>query len=90
MLANILLSIVSFCTFVSYLPQAIEIIKTKRSNDVSITSWIFWVVSSLCYSLYAILCTDELMLVLQTTLELTFCVLILVLSIVYNRRDGEK
>ena len=40
MLGDVLLGIVSLCTLVSYLPQAIKLIKTQESNDLSTTSWI--------------------------------------------------
>lgn len=36
MLANILLGIVSICTLVSFLPQAIKLIKAKESDDINI------------------------------------------------------
>ena len=85
MIGNVLLGIVTFCTFVSYLPQAIEIIKTKSSEDVSIISWILWVVSSLCYTLYAIFFNGNMMLILETCLELFFCILILILTIMYDK-----
>ena len=54
MLGNILLGIVSICTFISYFPQTIKLIKTKKSNDLSIQSWILWVTSSLAYTIYAV------------------------------------
>ena len=38
MLGNVLLSIVSFCTFISYAPQVIKLIKTKKSGDLSVLS----------------------------------------------------
>ncbi|MBR3890025.1 PQ-loop repeat-containing protein, partial [bacterium] len=52
MLGNILLGIVSFCTFISYFPQTIKLLKTKKSEDISIQSWILWVTSSFSYTLY--------------------------------------
>ena len=55
MLGNILLGIVSICTFISYLPQTLKLIKTKKSEDLSIQSWILWVVSSVSYTLYALI-----------------------------------
>ncbi len=85
MFANILLGIVTACTFISYLPQAIEIIKTKKSKDVSITSWILWVISSLSYTIYAIFCSKEFMLIIETCMELFFCLLILILAIIYDK-----
>ena len=55
MLGNILLGIVSFCTFISYFPQIVKLIKTKKSEDLSVQSWILWVTSSLAYTLYHII-----------------------------------
>lgn len=85
MLANILLGIVTICTFLSYLPQAIKILKNKVASDLSVSSWILWVVSSLSYFLYAILCTNEFMLKLVTLIEFIFCLLILILTIKYRK-----
>lgn len=84
MLGNILLSIVSFCTFISYAPQVIKLIKTKKSEDLSICSWIIWVISSLSYTTYAILVGKDILLIFETGLELFFCVLILVLTTIYR------
>lgn len=38
MLENILLGIVTMCTMISYLPQTVKLIKTKKSNDLSLKS----------------------------------------------------
>ena len=84
MLGNILLGIVSLCTMISYLPQTIKLIRTKKSNDLSVNSWILWVVSSLSYTLYAFICSKEFMLIFETSLELFFCLLILILAIKYK------
>jgi len=85
MLGNILLGIVSFCTFISYFPQTIKLIKTKKSEDLSIKSWILWVTSSLAYTLYAILISKDFMLIFESCLELFFCLLILILALVYKK-----
>lgn len=84
MLGNILLVIVSICTMISYLPQTIKLIKTKKSNDLSINSWILWVTSSLAYTLYAVLCSKDFMLIFETSLELAFCLIILLLALKYK------
>ena len=86
MLGEVLLGIVSLCTLVSYLPQAIKLIKTQESNDLSTTSWIIWVVSSFSYLLYAFLCSNEFMLKFETVLEFSFCLLILILTIYYRKK----
>jgi uncharacterized protein with PQ loop repeat len=85
-LGDVLLGIVSLCTLVSYLPQAIKLIKTQESNDLSTTSWIIWVVSSFSYLLYAFLCSNEFMLKFETVLEFSFCLLILILTIYYRKK----
>lgn len=87
-LGNILLIVVSICTFVSYFPQILKCLITKRGEDLSIWSWGLWVVSSLSYTLYAILCTDTVMLIVETSLELAFCLIILICAIVF--RDKNK
>ena len=84
MVGNILLGIVSICTMISYLPQTIKLIKTKKSSDLSINSWILWVVSSFSYTLYAVLCSKDLMLRFETSLELFFCLIILLLAVKYR------
>lgn len=90
MLANILLGIATISTFFSYLPQAIKILRNKMASDLSISSWILWVISSLSYFLYAILCTNEFMLKVVTTTEFIFCLLILVLTIIYRKPSISK
>lgn len=85
MLGNILLSIVAFCTFISYFPQTIKLIRTKKSSDLSIGSWILWVTSSFSYTLYAVLVSKDGMLIFETSLELFFCLVILILAIIYRK-----
>ena len=85
MLGNILLAIVSVCTFISHFPQAIKLMKTKRSQDLSIGSWTLWVTSSIAYTLYAILVSKDFMLIFETCLELFFCLFILILAIIYRK-----
>lgn len=87
MLGNILLGIVSLCTMLSYLPQTIRLIKVKKSDELSINSWILWVVSNLSYTIYAILCSKDLMLIFETSLELFFCLWILALAVKYRNNN---
>ncbi len=89
MLGNCLLGIVSVCTFISYFPQTVKLLKTKKSDDLSISSWILWVISSISYTTYAICVSKDAMLIFETSLELFFCLLILLLTIRYkNKLEG--
>lgn len=90
MLENILLGIVSICTFISYFPQLLKCLKSKELEDLSITSWILWVVSSFSYTLYAFLCTDSFMLIFETCLEFGFCVIIMIFAIIYKERPKKR
>jgi len=85
MLGNVLLGIVSICTFISYFPQTIKLLKTKKSEDLSIQSWVLWVVSSFSYTLYAVIVSKDFMLIFETGLELSFCLIILMLAIKYRK-----
>lgn len=90
-LGNVLLIIVSVCTFASYFPQIVKCLRTKKSEDLSIWSWILWVTSSLAYTLYAVLCQNNFMLIFETSLELLFCVIILICAIVFrDKKDKNK
>ena len=89
-LGNVLLGIVSVCTFLSYFPQIIKCLKTKKSEDLSIWSWVLWVVSSLAYTLYAFLCQSAIMLIFETTLELLFCIIILICAIAFRKKTVSK
>lgn len=90
MLENVLLGIVSICTFISYFPQIVKCLKTKQAEDLSISSWILWVISSVSYTLYALLCTDSFMLIFETCLELGFCLTILICAILFRKKQNTK
>jgi len=84
MIGDVLLGIVSACTCISYLPQTIKLIRTKKSSDLSINSWLLWVISSFSYTLYGYICTNDFMLRFETTMEFSFCLIIMSLAILYR------
>lgn len=90
MLGNVLLGIVTLCTLFSYLPQAIKLIQTKKSNDLSVISWMIGSVSSFSCTLYAFLCFNEFMLRVETTLEFSFCLIILILTVYYRKNSNKS
>lgn len=47
--------IVTVCTYISYIPQLYKLIKTKKAEDLSITSWVLWMISSLANLIYSVL-----------------------------------
>lgn len=86
MSGNVLLGIVSLCTIISYVPQIIKLIKTKKSDDLSSSSWMLWVISSLAFTLYTLIINKDLMLIFKALLELMFCSVILLLSLIYKSK----
>jgi len=86
MLGKILLLVVSICTFISYLPQIKQLIVTKSSKDLSVKSWFLWVISMFCYALYTWLYTKDYMLMFTTILEFLFCLIILIMVIIYRKK----
>ena len=90
MLANVLLSIVSICTLISYGPQITQLIISKSSEDLSISSWVVGTISYLAYVLYAYLCTTDNMLKFTSTLELVLSCMVLILIVFFRIRDKRK
>ena len=90
MLANVLLSIVSICTLISYGPQITQLIISKSSEDLSISSWVVGTISYLAYVLYAYLCTTDNMLKFTSMLELVLSCTVLILIVFFRIRDKRK
>ena len=90
MLANVLLSIVSICTLISYGSQITQLIISKNSDDLSILSWLVGTISYLAYVLYAYLCTTDNMLKFTSMLELVLSCMVLILIVFFRIRDKRK
>lgn len=83
----VFLAVCTVCEGISYIPQIVKLIRTKRGEDLSILSWIVWVTSALSYLLYLLTYSvSEFGLVLLASLELTCCLVILCLSVYYRSR----
>ena len=59
-IAFILFGICTILNIVAYLPQIIQLIKTKSAEDISLSSWLIWIFSGICYIGYIILRTPEI------------------------------
>ena len=90
MLANVLLSIVSICTLISYGPQITQLIIIKSSEDLSISSWVVGTISYLAYVLYAYLCTSDNMLKFTSMLELVLSLMVLILIVFYRVKNRKS
>lgn len=45
--------------FVSFLPQIIKTFKTKKAEDISVLSWIIWIVGYVITAVYAFVFTED-------------------------------
>ncbi|MBN2348718.1 MAG: SemiSWEET family sugar transporter [Bacteroidales bacterium] len=71
------------CTTISFLPQAVKIIKTKHTKDLSLGMYILFSAGVLFWLLYGIL-TKDLPVLLANAITLSLSVVILFFKIKYK------
>lgn len=86
--------IMNFCGYatavlnmISYLPQIIKILKTRHADDVSVSSWVLWVLSAVIWMIYAVLDGGIGILIAQFS-ELVLTTAVFVLTLKY--KDSRK
>lgn len=88
-LLQITMWIVIICTYISYIPQIIKLIKTKEAEDLSITSWILWTLSAVADLIYSIILA-RIELIISSISEAGLILAVLVLTIYYNYKNKYK
>lgn len=84
---NLLMSYVSILSILSYIPQLVKLVKTKKSDDISLTSWLIWVSTSLAYFIYA--CLEAYpWVIFASGIQLAFNTIILLLAYYYQRKKN--
>ena len=82
---QILMWIVTGCLYVSYLPQIVKILRTKKAEDLSKASWVLWSISSIADFTYsALLGRVELIIASGSEFALNFTVLFLTVYYTYK------
>ena len=71
------------CTTISFLPQAIKIIKTKHTKDLSLGMYLILTTGVFLWSVYGIL-IDDLPLVIANSTTFLFTATIVILKIKYK------
>lgn len=79
--------VVTVCTYASYIPQIIKLIKTKQSDDLSITSWCLWSISSFANLVYSV-ALGRLELIIASISEFLLIVVTLVLTVWYFYKNN--
>ncbi len=80
----LLMGIITVCAYIGYVPQIITLLKTKHSEDLSIASWLIWVISTTCGTIYSIVIKRPEMLIMYAS-ELILSLIILFLIIKYRK-----
>lgn len=79
--------IVTVCTYISYVPQIIKLVRTKKSEDLSIASWVLWLISAFANLVYSVV-LGRAELIIASVSELLFIMVTLVLTIYYEYRNN--
>ena len=73
----------AFCTTISFLPQAIKVIKTRHTKDLSLSMYSIFTSGVFLWLLYGLLIND-LPMILANIVTLVFALTILVMKIRYK------
>jgi uncharacterized protein with PQ loop repeat len=89
-IAFIFLAVYAFFNIVAYLPQIIQLIKTKSAEDINLSTWLIWIFSSLCYIGYVILRTPEIGLLSIEFIVLAMLITTAVLTAYYKKKKKQN
>jgi len=85
----VLMHISTILAIVSNMPQIVKSLKTKSTEDISISSKLSWIVCSSCYFCYAIL-LGSTSVILNSLVDVFFNTTLLVLSVKYRKGREER
>ena len=75
--------VAAFCTTVSFLPQAIRVIRTKQTRDISLGMYLMFSIGIFLWLLYGIF-TRDIPIIVANSITFIFSFTILVLKIKYK------
>ena len=87
---EIILLYITIVGIMSYMPQIFKMIKTKRSDDLSVWTWVIWTVNSSLYLLYLILERVGFWLLLSQTFEVTLITTTLIVILIFRKSKNIK
>ncbi len=81
---NIIIGLAAaFCTTFSFLPQAIKVIKTKQTKDLSLVMYSVFTTGVLLWLMYGI-SVNDIPLIIANSITLIFALIILIMKIRYK------
>lgn len=84
---NITMWIVTVCTYISYMPQIVKLLKTKKSEDLSVASWVLWTISAIANLVYSVV-LGRVELIIASLSDFLLIALVLVLTVYYNYKNN--
>ena len=70
------------------MPQIIKILRTKKADDLSLTSWILWTITALANTIYSlVMWRSEL--IIASISELLMIGITLILTLKYSTKDNK-
>ena len=87
MILQVTMWIVIICTYISYVPQIIKLIKTKEADDLSIASWVLWTLSAVANLIYSVILA-RIELIISSISEAGLILAVLVLTVYYNYKNN--
>ena len=80
----VILLVVTGIGLVSFLPQIIKTIRTKKSNDIAVLSWVIWILSYTLMAIYAFCFTSDPVLFIIELTEGGVCLFTLLICLKYR------
>ena len=87
MILQITMWIVIICTYISYVPQIVKLIKTKEADDLSIASWVLWTLSAVADLMYSVI-LGRIELIIASVSEAGLILTVLVLTVYYDYKNN--
>ncbi len=88
-LVTVVGSLAAILTTSAFLPQAVKIIRTKKTRDISLAMYLVLTTGILFWLIYGIL-LGEAPIIFANSIGFIFTSTILILKIIYRREDGHK
>ena len=85
----ILLTIIQICTFLGYLPQMIKAIRTKKTDDVAISSWVLSFINANAYLAFGIL-IGNIFIIITTVTEVILAFASILVLYKYRTKSKNK
>lgn len=82
---NVSMWIVTLCTYISYTPQIVQLLKTKKSEDLSISSWVLFTVSSIANLAYSVV-LGRAEFIISSVSEVVMILSVLLLTVYYRHK----